>query len=278
MTIAYPDIDPVAIALGPLQILGHTLGPVGIRWYALAYITGLLLGRYYVGRLVRKPPHAMTDIQVDDFLLWATLGVILGGRLGYVLFYKPSYYLANPSEILAMWHGGMSFHGGALGVITAILLFSRRHRLNLFAVGDVICCAVPIGLFFGRIANFVNGELFGRVAPDVPWAMVFPGGGPEPRHPSQLYEASLEGLVLGLTLYVLWRIPGLRQRTGIISGAFLAGYGVARSICETFRQPDGFLGFLAWDWLTMGQVLSLPLILVGSAMIWWRLKQQPRIV
>jgi len=258
LALAYPNIDPIAIAIGP----------IAIRWYAIAYIAGLMLGWHYIKWLVRRPPHAMREIDVDDFLVWATLGVVLGGRLGYVLFYKPGYYFANPLEALALWHGGMSFHGGLIGVVTAIVLFARQRGLNLLAVGDVVCCAVPIGLFFGRIANFINGELFGRVAPDVPWAMVFPGGGPDPRHPSQLYEAGLEGLVLGLAMHLLWRIPGVRERKGTLAGAFLVGYGLARITAEFFRQPDAHLGFL-FAGATMGQLLSLPLLAAGAAVIWW---------
>jgi len=256
--LAYPQIDPVALSLGPFAI----------RWYALAYITGLLLGWRAVKALVARPPHAMTDTEVDDFLVWATLGVVLGGRLGYVLFYKPAYFLEHPLEIFQMWHGGMSFHGGALGVIAAIVVFARLRGRNLFLIGDVICCVEPIGQFFGRIANFINGELYGRPAPaDLPWAMVFPTGGPEPRHPSQLYQAGLEGLALGLVLFVLWRFTGLRHRPGALSGVFLAGYGIARMIGETFRQPDAHLGYL-WAGFTMGQFLSVPLVLVGAGLVW----------
>ncbi|MBI5165535.1 MAG: prolipoprotein diacylglyceryl transferase [Magnetospirillum sp.] len=256
LALAYPHIDPIAIELGPLAV----------RWYALAYMAGLILGWNYVKALVRRPPHAMAEPLVDDFLVWATLGVVLGGRMGYVLFYKPGFYLAHPGEILQLWHGGMAFHGGALGVILAIVLFCRKYRLSILAVGDVVCCAVPIGLFFGRIANFINGELFGRVAPDVPWAMIFPGGGPDPRHPSQLYQAGLEGLALFVLLALLWRLPAVRFRPGTLAGAFLAGYGVARIVGELFRQPDAHLGFL-WAGTTMGQVLSLPLIAAGAALI-----------
>ena len=273
MTIAYPDISPVALSLGPVEVMGHVLGPLDIRWYALAYITGLLLGRWVVAQLAKRPPFAMTELQVDDFLMWITLGVVLGGRLGYVLFYKPAFYFQHPGEILAMWHGGMSFHGGLLGVVTAIIAFSLRHKLDMFAVGDAICCAVPIGLFFGRIANFINGELFGRVDPDLPWGMVFPNGGPEPRHPSQLYEAGMEGLILFVLLMALWHFTRLRDRSGSLAGIFLMGYGTARIIAETFRQPDSFLGFLVGDWLTMGQVLSLPLVVVGLTMLWLRQHQ-----
>jgi phosphatidylglycerol:prolipoprotein diacylglycerol transferase len=261
LALAYPHIDPIAIQLGPFAI----------RWYAIAYIAGLLSGWRYVKWLVTKSPRAMREEAVDDFLVWATLGVVLGGRLGYVLFYKPAYYLSHPFEVLAVWQGGMSFHGGALGVIVAIVLFSRRRGYDLFAVGDVICCAVPIGLFFGRIANFINGELFGRVAPEVTWAMIFPGGGPDPRHPSQLYEAVLEGLVLGLLLFALWRYPRLRERTGVLAGVFLAGYGIARIIAELFRQPDAHLGFL-FAGVTMGQLLSLPFVVVGGALVLWRMR------
>jgi len=258
MSLPYPNIDPVALHLGPFAL----------RWYALAYISGLVLGWRYVRALVARPPYAMSGEEVDDFLAWATLGVILGGRLGYVLFYKPGYFLDHPLEIPQLWHGGMSFHGGALGVIVAIILFARRRGRNLFLIGDVICCAEPIGQFFGRIANFINGELFGRVAPpDLPWGMVFPGGGPEPRHPSQLYQAGLEGAALALLLFLLWRFTRMRHHPGALSGAFLAGYGVARMGGEMFRQPDAHLGFL-WGGFTMGQILSVPLVMVGAALIW----------
>lgn len=257
MALQFPAIDPAIVRIGP----------IAIRWYAVAYIVGLIGGWKYTRWLVSKPPFAMTVEQVDDFLVWATMGVVLGGRLGYVLFYNPVHYLSNPLDILMVWQGGMSFHGGALGVILAIVLFSRRHGLNLLSVGDTICTVVPMGLLFGRIANFINGELFGRAAPeDLPWAMIFPGGGPIPRHPSQLYEAGLEGLVLLVVMHLLWRQPALRLRAGFLSGAFLAGYGIARIICEFFRQPDVQLGFL-WGGATMGQLLSLPLLVVGGILM-----------
>ncbi|HVI53275.1 MAG TPA: prolipoprotein diacylglyceryl transferase [Candidatus Sulfotelmatobacter sp.] len=257
MAIAFPDIDPVAIKLGPLAI----------RWYALAYISGLLGGWGYLRRLIRKAPHAMTELQVDDFIVWATLGVVLGGRIGFVLFYKPSFYLENPIEIFSVWKGGMSFHGGALGVITAIILFSRRHGLNLFAVGDLICVAQPLGQLFGRIANFINGELFGRPTDgDLPWAMIFPTDELQvPRHPSQLYEAGLEGLALLIVLHLLWRVEAVRMKPGTLAGLFLAGYGLARIVCEFFREPDSYLGFL-WGGATMGQLLSIPLVIVGISL------------
>ncbi|MBF0093880.1 MAG: prolipoprotein diacylglyceryl transferase [Alphaproteobacteria bacterium] len=257
--IAYPQIDPILVHLGP----------VAIRWYALSYIAGILGAWWTVRQLARRPvgpAPILSGAQIEEFVSWATVGVILGGRLGYVLFYKPDYYLSEPLEILQVWKGGMSFHGGLLGVVLALVLFTRRQGIGLLAFGDLVACGVPVGLFFGRIANFVNGELFGRVAPDVPWAMVFPGGGPDPRHPSQLYEAALEGLLLYVVLHLLWRIKAVRGRAGMLSGAFLIGYGASRITVEFFRQPDPFLGFL-WGGATMGQLLSLPLILVGLALV-----------
>ncbi len=253
--IPYPAIDPVLVEFGPFVI----------RWYALAYIAGLVIGWRWCLMLAKRPPLAVSVLAVDDFLVWATLGVVLGGRLGYVLFYKPAEYLAHPLEALQVWHGGMSFHGGALGVLIGIVLFCRQRKLSILAFGDIIVCAVPIGLFFGRIANFINSELWGRVT-DVPWAMIFPNGGPLPRHPSQLYEAVLEGLVLFLLINGLERFTRIRERPGALSGVFLIGYGVARSIAELFREPDSFLGFLAFG-LTMGQWLSLPLIVAGLVLL-----------
>jgi len=263
LAIPYPVIDPVLFAFGPLVI----------RWYALAYIAGLLIGWRYCLWIASHPPLVATRVQIDDFLAWATLGVILGGRSGYVLFYQPAYYLANPGQILQLWHGGMSFHGGALGVLVALILFCRQRKINALAFADIIACAVPIGLFFGRIANFINGELWGRVT-DVPWAMVFPNGGPEPRHPSQLYEAGMEGILLFLLLFALLR-KGARHRPGLLTGMFLLGYGAARITAEFFRQPDAFLGFL-YGGATMGQLLSAPLLLIGLWLL-WRAQNKPPI-
>ncbi len=251
--IPFPMIDPNAIEIGP----------IAIRWYALAYIAGIVLGWRLARWMVTRTPPVATREQVDDYVTWATLGVILGGRLGYVLFYRPGYYITAPWEALAVWHGGMSFHGGALGVIVATWWFCRRNALDWVAFADRIVCVVPIGLFFGRLANFINGELWGRVAPDVPWAMVFPTGGPEPRHPSQLYQAGMEGIALFTVLMLLANDGTLRARRGFLSGAFLAGYGAARIIGEFFRQPDAHLGFL-FAGATMGQLLSLPMIVVGA--------------
>ena len=262
LTIPYPQIDPVALALGPFAI----------RWYALAYIVSILLGWRYSLYLSKRPPQFMTVVEIDDFLIWATLGVVLGGRTGYVLFYQPDLYGGDLLEIFRLWHGGMSFHGAVAGVITAIWLFTRRRGLSFLCLGDIIVCSVPIGQFFGRIANFVNGELWGRTS-DVPWAMVFPTGGPEPRHPSQLYEAGLEGVVMFLVLLGLER-SGLRQRPGAISGVFLIGLAATRIFGEFFRQPDKQLGFLILG-TTMGQLLSVPMILGGLWLI-WRAKTLPQ--
>jgi phosphatidylglycerol:prolipoprotein diacylglycerol transferase len=256
LAIPYPAIDPVAVSFGPFAI----------RWYALAYIVGLLIGWRYCLFLAERPPGLVRRVDVDDFLVWATLGVVLGGRIGYVLFYKPGYYIEHPLEALYLWHGGMSFHGGALGVTLAIWLFARARGIAWFAFADIVCEAIPVGLFFGRIANFVNGELYGRVS-DVPWAMVFPGGGPLPRHPSQLYEAACEGILLFLLLFVAEQ-RGARRYPGLVSGLFLAGYAVARMSGELFRQPDVQLGFLVFG-TTMGQLLSLPLLVGGVWLVLW---------
>ena len=249
--IPFPAIDPIALELGPLVI----------RWYSLAYIAGILLGWRYMLRLTDRTDGAISREHIDDFIVWATLGIVLGGRLGYVLFYRPDYYFANPLEIPAMWKGGMSFHGGMLGVFTAILLFTRKRAIRFLCFADLVCAAAPIGLFFGRIANFINGELFGRVT-DVPGAMVFPRGGPAPRHPSQLYESTLEGLVLFLVIVVLITRFDALKKPGLLIGTFLAGYGIARIIVEFVRQPDEGIGFF-YGVATMGQLLSVPLLLVG---------------
>ncbi|WP_298727464.1 prolipoprotein diacylglyceryl transferase [uncultured Ferrovibrio sp.] len=265
--IAFPVIDPVIFSIGPFAV----------RWYALAYIVGLVLGWRMAMRIAAKPSspdlaHAVTPQQIDGFLIWATLGVVLGGRLGYVLFYNLDHYLQHPAGILAVWQGGMSFHGGMLGVILAMLIYCRRIGAPLFVFTDIIACVAPIGLFFGRIANFINGELWGRVAPDVPWAMVFPTGGPEPRHPSQLYQAGMEGLLLFLLLNLLRWNTGIMQRHGMLTGVFLIGYGLARIIGELFRQPDAQIGYLIGG-TTMGQWLSLPMVLFGIGLIWWARKR-----
>jgi phosphatidylglycerol:prolipoprotein diacylglycerol transferase len=257
--LQFPNFDPVLIHIGPLAI----------RWYALAYIVGILLGWIYARALIRNErnwggPAPLTVIEFDDFILWVTLGIILGGRIGYVLFYNGEHFLTHPTEIAELWKGGMSFHGGFTGCVLAVVLFARWRRLSILSLGDLTCGVAPIGLFLGRIANFINAELWGRPA-DVPWAVVFPTGGPFPRHPSQLYEAGLEGLVLFTVLLVSMQ-AGALKRPGLVTGVFAFGYAIARIVCEFFREPDVQLGFL-WGGMTMGMVLSVPLMLVGLAFI-----------
>ena len=267
LAIQFPNLDPVLIRLGPFAI----------RWYALAYIVGILLGWLYARAIIRARhpwggPAPMTVADYDDFIVWVTLGIILGGRIGYVLFYNPSYFAAHPLEAFELWKGGMSFHGGFIGCVAAVVLFARARGIPVLSLGDVTCAVGPIGLFLGRLANFVNGELWGRPA-DVPWAMVFPSGGPVPRHPSQLYEAALEGLLLFVVLALLMRGGALR-RPGFIIGAFAIGYALTRSFAELFREPDPQLGFL-WGGLTMGMVLSVPLFLFGAVLIALALRRPP---
>lgn len=258
--LPFPAFDPALVHLGPFSI----------RWYALAYIAGLVIGWGVMRRLARQAPAVATPEQVDDFLTWATLGVVLGGRLGYCLFYQPGLYLTHPLGILQVWQGGMSFHGGFLGVSIATILFCRQQGIALLGFADRLAVVTPIGLFLGRCANFINGELWGRAAPpDLPWAMIFPRAEDGiPRHPSQLYEAGLEGLALFTLVFALSRIPGVRARMGTLTGAFLAGYGAARIAGEFFREPDSFLGFL-WRGATMGQLLSIPMVLAGLGLIAW---------
>jgi len=267
LALAFPQIDPIALQLGP----------IAIRWYGLAYLAGIMLGWRYGRRLIaneklwgngRSAP--MTPIDFDDLLVWATMGIIMGGRLGYVLFYKPDVYLADPLAIIRVWEGGMSFHGGLLGTIVAIALFARSRNIPILSLMDIASASVPFGLFFGRIANFINAELYGR-ASDVPWAMVFPGGGPDPRHPSQLYEAALEGIMLFIILRIMTHMVGSLKYPGLTGGIFFAGYGLARIFVEFFRQPDAFLGFIN-GFLTMGMILSLPMVLIGLAAIAYALR------
>jgi phosphatidylglycerol---prolipoprotein diacylglyceryl transferase len=261
LLIAFPVFDPVAIAIGPIVI----------RWYALAYIGGIVFGWIYARALVKNQklwggPAAMTLAQLDDFILWVTVGIIVGGRTGYVLFYNLPFFIQHPAEILELWKGGMSFHGGFMGCVVAVMWFARKNGISILSLGDITTAVGPIGLFLGRIANFINSELWGRHAdPDLPWAMIFPNGGPLPRHPSQLYEAGLEGILLFTVLAVMIRLGALK-RPGLILGSFIALYGLARITGEHFREPDPQLGFL-WGGLTMGMLLSVPMVIVGAIII-----------
>ncbi len=252
----FPNIDPVAFSIGPLLI----------RWYALAYLAGFLLGWRYCMHLAGLDEGARPDAgDVDDFLPWAIGGVILGGRLGYVLFYHFDYYVLHPAGIFKIWEGGMSFHGGVLGVVMAMVWFAFVRKVSLLRLADLIAACAPIGLFFGRLANFINGELYGRVT-DSAWGMVFPHGGALPRHPSQLYEAALEGAALFVILFMLVRVEWVRARRGVVAGAFLIGYGVFRAFIELFREPDAHIGLIGGV-VSMGQVLSLPMILAGLLLV-----------
>jgi phosphatidylglycerol:prolipoprotein diacylglycerol transferase len=262
--LVHPNFDPVAIQIGP----------IALRWYGIMYLVGFAAA-YALGRLrIRRGASGRVNVQVlDDLLFYCVLGVILGGRLGYVLFYKPGYYLAHPAEILAVWQGGMAFHGGFLGVLVAVWWLARKHRLRWLELTDFVAPLIPLALAAGRLGNFINGELWGRVT-DVPWGMVFqnPAAGPLPRHPSQLYQFALEGLALFATLWVYSAKP---RPVGAVSAVFLIGYGVFRFAVEFFREPDDFLGLLALG-LSMGQWLSLPMIAAGIWMyVWSRQRASP---
>ena len=265
--LAFPNIDPVIFSIGPLAV----------HWYGLAYIVGILFAWWYAKRLAATPRLwaygrlPMKPEDLDDFLIWAAVGVVVGGRIGYILFYDVAKYLANPLDIFAVWQGGMSFHGGLLGTFIAMVLFARRRGINPWSLIDVIAASVPVGLGLGRLANFINSELWGRPT-DVPWAFVFPNGGPEPRHPSQLYEAALEGLVLFLLLRFLTHSRLKLKTPRFVGGAFVAGYAASRIFVEFFREPDPQLGYLFGGWLTMGMVLSVPIFLLGVA---WMLTAKP---
>ena len=257
------------VSLGPVAL---DLGVFQIRWYALAYIAGLLAGwRYMVALAAHRQPQPATRRQIDDLFVWVVLGVIIGGRLGHALFYEPGQYLADPLKILRVWEGGMAFHGGLLGVTVAMILFARAQKISPFTLSDLVSAAVPIGLFFGRLANYNNGELWGRVT-EQPWGVIFPGAGDWPRHPSQLYQAALEGVLL----FVILRIActrGALARRGLVTGLFVAGYGVARFIGEFFRfsGPD----FVYFGWLTHGQALCLPMMAIGGGFILFALRRPP---
>ncbi|MGF1550718.1 MAG: prolipoprotein diacylglyceryl transferase [Sphingomonadaceae bacterium] len=250
-------LDPVAVDLGVFVL----------RWYALAYIAGIVIGWWYLMKLIDRPGAPMARRHADDLATFVTIGVLLGGRLGYVFFYRPEYYLANPLEIIRIWDGGMSFHGGVIGVSLAMVHVARKEGLDWLRIHDYVACCVPFGLFFGRLANFVNAELWGRPT-DLPWAVIFPAGGEVPRHPSQLYEAALEGLALFVLLWFLFWRTRARYHPGKLTGAFLLGYGASRFVVEFFRAPDEHLTGLALEsGLSMGQWLTLPMIMVGAYLV-----------
>jgi phosphatidylglycerol:prolipoprotein diacylglycerol transferase len=254
----FPEIDPVAFSLGP----------IAVHWYGLAYVAGILCGWLYARRLARNDAlwpndrSPITATHLDDFLVWVAVGIVLGGRIGYILFYDFAAVVENPVRAIQIWNGGMSFHGGFLGATLAMVFFARRNGIPVLSMFDIVATVVPFGLLFGRIANFINAELWGRIS-DVPWAVVFPTGGPFSRHPSQLYEAGLEGVVLLLLLAALVFGAKALKRPGLVSGAFLCGYALSRIFVEFFREPDAQLGYLAFDWLTMGMLLSLPMVALG---------------
>ncbi|MEN9895227.1 MAG: hypothetical protein RIR97_1079 [Pseudomonadota bacterium] len=264
--LPFPDIHPVAFSLGP----------IAVHWYGLAYVTGILLGWYYARQLIVRtslwpqgqPP--MTLQQTDDFVSWATLGVVIGGRIGYLAVYDLPNLLEDPMRAFRIWDGGMSFHGGFLGTTLVMLIYARRHTLPLWSLFDLVSIVVPFGLLFGRLANFINGELWGRVT-DVPWAIVFPKGGPFARHPSQLYEAGLEGLLPLVILFIVGvGFSGLKK-PGLVTGLFVSIYALSRIFVEFFREPDEQIGYLSGGWLTMGMILSLPMLAVG---IWAMIRAQ----
>jgi len=252
--IPYPNIDPVFLRLGPIQF----------RWYGLMYLLGLAAAYFVIKFQAAAHKVSLTKEQIYDLIVYAAVGVFVGGRLGYTLFYNLSYYLEHPAKIVAVWEGGMSFHGGLLGTILAMWLFARRRGFSFYTIADLATPAVPIGLGLGRLGNFINGELYGRPT-DVPWCMVFPGGGPECRHPSQLYEAGLEGILL---FVVLWLISRRATPPATMCWSFITGYGLCRVVVEFFREPDMHLGYILGPF-SMGQVLSAPMILIGAFMLAW---------
>lgn len=260
--LKYPEINPVAISIGPLDI----------RWYGIMYLVGFVAGFLLLNRRAKRPNSGWTTEQVSDLIFYGAMGVILGGRIGYILFYNFSAFLNDPLTLFKVWQGGMSFHGGLLGVMIAVWLFARHTKKSYWDILDFGAPIVPIGLGLGRIGNFIGGELYGRVT-DGPWGMVFPTGGELARHPSQLYQASLEGLALFAILWFFSRKPRPRYA---VSGLFALFYGIFRFVVEFAREPDAHLGFIAFDWLTMGQLLSVPLILVGVFLLYLAYGRQSR--
>ena len=259
------DINPVAFSIGPINIY----------WYGLAYMAGMVLGLFYALKIIETKKEicrlSITKKNIDGVFIWIVFGIIFGARLGYIIFYNFDFYLNNPLLILSLWEGGMSFHGGAIGVIIAIISYSKYNRIPVLETGDIICSVVPIGLFFGRIANFVNGELWGKET-NISWGVIFPNAGTNPRHPSQLYEAGLEGLILFIILLILVLINGLKKK-GLVSGTFLFFYSFSRIIIENFREPDTHIGYIFPN-ITMGMILSLPFLIAGLILIFRSIKYE----
>ena len=251
----FPTIDPIAF----------TIGPLAIRWYSLSYIFGILIGLIFVNKVIISYKNNITKNDIYDLLNYLIIGIIIGGRFGYVLFYNLEFYFHNPVEIIKIWNGGMSFHGAILGIIISISWFSFKYNKSFFDLTDIICLASPIGIFFGRIANFINGELYGKIT-SYTLGVIFPRGGNLPRHPSQLYEAFFEGLILFIILNCLFFFTKLKSKSGVISGLFLILYGSFRFSIENFREPDAQIGLL-WNFLSMGQLLSIPMIASGSVLL-----------
>ena len=259
--IPYPHIDPVIVRVGPLAV----------RWYGLMYILGFAASYLLTIHQIKKRSLQITRAQLDDIYFWLIVGLLAGARLGYTLFYSPDFYLHNPLEILVLWHGGMSFHGGAIGTLIAGIIVAKRKKIPFLAMADLMIPSAPIGIALGRIGNFINGELFGR-STDVSWAMIFPQGGPLPRHPSQLYEAALEGLLLFL---ILWFYKERRHRQGEVFALFLILYAVFRTFCEFFREPDIQIGYFL-NFLTMGQLLSAAMLIAGIVLEYGYVRRRPR--
>ena len=259
------DINPIAFSVGPINVY----------WYGLAYMAGMVLGLFYALKIVDAKKEncnlLITKKNIDEIFIWIVFGIIFGARFGYVIFYNFDFYLNNPLLILSLWEGGMSFHGGALGVIIAIISYSKYHKIPILETGDIVCAVVPIGLFFGRIANFINGELWGKET-NLSWGVIFPNAGSNPRHPSQLYEACLEGLALFIILFALVFLDGLKKR-GLISGTFLFFYSFSRILVENFREPDLHIGYIFLN-ITMGMILSLPFLIAGLILIFQSLKNE----
>jgi len=259
--ITFPNINPVIFSIGPLDI----------RWYSIAYILGLILGMEYMKYLNNKYKFELNNLLINNFFLWAALGIILGGRLGYIIFYNPSYYLNETTEIIKVWKGGMSFHGGLIGMIISLIMFSHKNKIKLFVLSDLVACAAPIGIFLGRIANFINGELVGRTTQSN-LGMIFPHIDNEPRHPSQIYEALLEGFMLFIILFLLTNIKSIKKKQGCLSAFFLIFYSIFRFVCEFFREPDSHIGLSILN-LSFGQIYSIPFFFVGFFIFLKKFKQ-----